>query len=515
MTSIISTGVSNASMLDCVVSACCIDHIGVWKHASRGIVNNIRSKQYIVIVPDKHLSLFREHTPYEVDVISEETVIGSKFKEEITRYLKVSGIDPSRASWIYQQFLKIQISLVRDKKILIWDSDTIPLKELEFIDKNGKISPFFGQEYHVPYFTLIKRLLGINKQIKPSFIAQSLPLYSNLLIDMVQKIEERIGLDWKYAILSTLTADLGGSPFSEYETIGNYMLSQQPSSISFDNKSAFNWMRDGTEIVGSPENIDLFLPPPLNTEERPSFITFESWQDSCKQLKSLALSEFLSKLFSTNKYFNIVQVGANDGVHNDPLRPHLPMHRGNVILVEALPYYCSKLESLYHTNDNVHICNALVSDNDSEIPFFFIDPLVAEEMDGDGPFNKWAHAQGSLKKEIIIQWIHSNAFRGSRYVENIDRYVSSIKEIHLVANTLDQIADTYCLKGIDLLVLDVQGNEYNILKNLPCSKRKPRIIIYEDDSSLVQSDRLRLESMLIRMNYVYVLGESDKLWIRL
>lgn len=500
-------------MLDSVVSACHIDHIRVWKHASRAIISNITSKQYLLIVPDKHLSLFREHSPYKIDVISEEAVIKSKFKEEITSCLKVSGIDPSRASWIYQQFLKIQISLVRDKKILIWDSDTIPLTHLDFIDENGKIAPFLGQEYHAPYFILIKRLLGIDKQAKPSFIAQSLPIYSNLLVDMINKIEKRFNMDWKYAILSALTPDLGGSPFSEYETIGNYMLSRQPSSISLNNKSAFNWMRDGSEIVGSPENIDLFLPS--KSEPRPCFITFESWQEPFKRLKGLTLSQFLSILFGANKDFTIVQVGANDGVNNDPLRPYLPLHKGKVLLVEALPYYCNKLESLYCGHDNIHICNALVGDNESESPFFFVDPLVADEMDGDGPFNKWAHGQGSLNKETIIQWIHSNAFRGSRYVQNIDRYISSIKEVQLVANTLDKIAEAYALEGIDLLVLDVQGNEYNILSSLPYSKRKPRIILYEDDSSLKQPDRLSLESMLIRMNYVYVLGKTDKLWIRL
>ena len=52
-------------------------------------------------------------------------------------------------------------------------------------------------------------------------------------------------------------------------------------------------------------------------------------------------------------------------------------------------------------------------------------------MNGDGPFNNWAHGQGSFNLEVVIYWIKKNIFRGKKYIEKIPYFISSIESINV------------------------------------------------------------------------------------
>ena len=239
---------------------------------------------------------------------------------------------------------------------------------------------------------------------------------------------------------------------------------------------------------------------------------------SSRSIKSeikINLGIFIKEYLAIKKYANIIQIGAMDGVSNDPLRPYLPFHKGNVILVEALNFYCEILNNLYSDQSNIKICNALVSSKESENKFFFIDPQIANEMDGNGPFNKWAHGQGSINKNTIIKWIYKNKFRGKKYIKNINKYIDSILETYIKSKTINSICKTYRIKTIDLLVIDVQGAEYEVLKNLNSFDVKPKFIVYEDDSSLSRGESIKLEKLLKTEGYLFLLGENDKLWMKI
>ena len=136
-------------------------------------------------------------------------------------------------------------------------------------------------------------------------------------------------------------------------------------------------------------------------------------------------------------------------------------------------------------------------------------------MDGKGPNNKWAHGQGSVNKETIISWIHKNKFRGITYRKNIKRYIDSIKKININAKSLNQIVIENNLNdGFDLLLLDVQGHEYQVLRNLQFMKNLPKYIVYEDDSSLTRRDSKKTWLLLKSLGYFNLIDDSDNLWIK-
>ena len=222
---------------------------------------------------------------------------------------------------------------------------------------------------------------------------------------------------------------------------------------------------------------------------------------------------FLYSLFSTEKKLNVIQIGACDGVQNDPLYMYLRNNKGNTLLIESVPYYCNLLRDLYKNENNIKICNAHISNDFSEKKFFYIDPVVADDMHGNGPKNNWAHGQGSISEDTIIYWIHKNSFRGDEYRKNINKYIESIKEILIKSCTLSSVIDEYNFPDeIDLLLLDVQGHEYSILKNINQLKKYPRFIVYEDDSSMSESDTKDLEKLLSSLQYSLIANGHDKTW---
>jgi hypothetical protein len=142
--------------------------------------------------------------------------------------------------WYLQQFIKIQIASEQYKEsiVLIWDADTVPLRPLNFIGSNGELYYFVGTEYHEPYFTTLRTLLNIDKLTPYSFIAQCIPLKASTAKSLIVELG---GNDWVDNIMKSLS-DGSDCLFSEYETIGNYVLANNHNPVIF---VPAPWLRDG------------------------------------------------------------------------------------------------------------------------------------------------------------------------------------------------------------------------------------------------------------------------------
>lgn len=151
----------------------------------------------------------------------------------------VSGTE-RRAGWYYQQFLKMAYAEVcTDDYYLIWDSDTIPIKDIDFFDDNGR--PYLDYREHVKYddcFFRTQDLLFPNrylhKEIDSSFICEHLlvnvKIMKELLYDLKHNASVKKG-DFYKNILYTIPSDIINlSGFSEFETYAAYVLKRYPQS---------------------------------------------------------------------------------------------------------------------------------------------------------------------------------------------------------------------------------------------------------------------------------------------
>jgi FkbM family methyltransferase len=217
--------------------------------------------------------------------------------------------------------------------------------------------------------------------------------------------------------------------------------------------------------------------------------------------------EFLAKFFASLKPKVIVQVGANDGIICDPLRRFLKSP-GNyrAVLIEPIPYYFKKLSQLYTNRADISVVNAAMGAEETQKRLYFIPPNVAENMNGNQLPDGWAHGQGSFDYATVVYWIKQNAFRGKEYLDNIPNYISSITYLDV---TVKPIRDLIPQAENVLLVIDVQGAEYDVLCGLDW-RHPPEYIIIEDDLD----QTARAIRLLYYHGYRYVCGICNKVYKR-
>ena len=246
-------------MFSKIVSVCCKKDLKTWKISSRNIVRFIESSEYFVIVPDLEVDDFKQASPEIYQVLPESNVIGTYD----LNYFKsiIPEVFSARAGWYLQQFIKIEfLRKLNNENCLIWDADTVPLKKINFIDLNGNFLFFKGidkPKFHQPYFDLIKELLGMDRLHEESFISQCFPVNSIWVQEFCAEIQERNNTNfWIDAVMSKINHSKGISGFSEYESLGVFISNKYNHKFSFKYQGYFT--RNGTALIGSPENLDKF-----------------------------------------------------------------------------------------------------------------------------------------------------------------------------------------------------------------------------------------------------------------
>jgi len=223
-----------------------------------------------------------------------------------------------------------------------------------------------------------------------------------------------------------------------------------------------------------------------------------------------SLQNFYDAYFSSGEQARLIQVGANDGVMCDPLRRYLARdgeRNIRAVLVEPVPFYYTKLRNLYAGYPNVTFLNLACGASRGRAPLYFIEPSVADQMNGDGPPNNWAHGQGSFDRNVVEYWIERNRFRGEDYVRNLDRYLQSIVSIDVEIIRLSDIEMSAENDNL-LLVIDVQGFELEVICGIDWS-HPPTYIVVEDDLNKAGP----IGKYLSIKGYFYLCGRNDKVFV--
>jgi hypothetical protein len=272
-----------------VISVCSAKDIDVWTVASKHVVEFIQAERYTVIVPDRELELFLSVTSAPYQVKPESQFIGNA-KDKIIQKLDIKNQD--RVGWYLQQFVKIAAVLENDpaSTVLIWDADTVPLKLLEFINSEGKLIYYRGEEYRKSYFDFIELALGLKRTQTFSFIAQSLTTRVSWAKELFDSLEISTKMPWMDAILFHLNpAEPAG--FAEFETLGTWIWHHYHDEIVISDRP---WYRNGQSLVGNPMNLSKSTWKGLAKSY--DFISFEVWD------KRPGLRNTLKTIFRKSRY---------------------------------------------------------------------------------------------------------------------------------------------------------------------------------------------------------------------
>ena len=197
-------------------------------------VNKFFDYETIYLVANKNTFPFFKKSflsKNRVVLVDENSMVPGLSFDSVKQAIDKKNLDDPYYGWYFQQFLKIAFARTQCAKedYLIWDADTIPLRHIDF-KQNGLYLFNLKPEYHVPYFDCIRKILGLEKVVKGSFITEHIVVNTAIMNEMLDKIESAGGTIFFEAIINSLEKSVKCG-FSEYETYGTYIFSKYPQKV--------------------------------------------------------------------------------------------------------------------------------------------------------------------------------------------------------------------------------------------------------------------------------------------
>lgn len=166
------------------------------------------------------------------------------------------------------------------------------------------------------------------------------------------------------------------------------------------------------------------------------------------------------------KEFRFLQIGASDGLRNDPLRDFIVRDRWRGVFVEPLPDAFALLKGNYKhltQKQNLEFLNAAVSSNSASLPFH----TFQESYLAGKPLEERLHLlrKASFDRSQVLPFANGE--------ENI----LTVKVPCLGINEL--VAEYFPDKNLSLLALDVEGHEWEILSKLEFADFRIQAVLFE------------------------------------
>jgi len=220
------------------------------------IMENI-SPQKIVIVANKSAEDLIPQSD-KVEFFDEDRLMEDLTMEHVKQIMiKIKRTD-TRSNWYFQQFLKMSYAFhCSTDYYLVWDSDTIPLRNIRFWKNiDGTEKCLFGEHKHQsaqqPCLDTLNTLFNgkVKRLFNESFIVEHMMINKKIMKELIHEIEMNDQLQGKYFFEKILYAvnknDIEYGAFSEFETYGNYVLNYYPDMYAIRKLKAY---RQGGMVI--------------------------------------------------------------------------------------------------------------------------------------------------------------------------------------------------------------------------------------------------------------------------
>lgn len=172
----------------------------------------------------------------------------------------------------------------------------------------------------------------------------------------------------------------------------------------------------------------------------------------------------LAKLFM-NRAVRFVQIGAADGKRGDPIYPLVFNNLAwSGMFVEPLPEHMEKLRQLH--------------EDDSR--FVFAQNAV---HDKPGMREFWCVSTRAMELPHLPWWWSKVASFDRHHVESVwgGRFAPYIIKRWVQCFTLPQLIERHQLHDVQLLVIDAEGYDKNILRQIDWQQIRPEAIVFETE----------------------------------
>lgn len=195
--------------------------------------------------------------------------------------------------------------------------------------------------------------------------------------------------------------------------------------------------------------------------------------------------EPLDLLLANHSHFGegitIVQVGACDGVTNDPIWHALTRPSNRAILIEPNPLAFARLKAAYVDNPNITCIQAAIGQQDGEAYLYRV------KLSGSSD----ASADQSLQISSFYK----------EHLEKHGRKGDDIERITVPCRTLPSLLSEFGVKKVDLLQIDAEGFDAAVVRMAMEMPAKPNCINFEH-IHLKGPDRKPLFKLLDNNNYL-------------
>lgn len=202
----------------------------------KNINRNLEGVSHIYIITAKNNFKKLKHNISDNCILVNENTLTDELNYNLV-HSYIHDISPksvNRTGWYFQQFLKYAFALspyCNTEYYLSWDADTLPLHHLSFFSSDGH--PLFTKknEYHKAYFNTIYKLLGVEKIVDYSFIAEHMLFNKNIILSLINEISKSdvAGESWVQKILNACDFIVDkNNLFSEFETYGTFCTQKFP-----------------------------------------------------------------------------------------------------------------------------------------------------------------------------------------------------------------------------------------------------------------------------------------------
>jgi FkbM family methyltransferase len=169
-----------------------------------------------------------------------------------------------------------------------------------------------------------------------------------------------------------------------------------------------------------------------------------------------------------------VQIGANDGINNDPIHKFIKRDSWTGILLEPQAYvFDTYLKPLYRKTTGITVVRAALDYEDGERTLYNISVSRS----------RWATGLSSFSREVLEAAVESGYIEreagkeGALLPAKKEEYISEEKVECISAETL---VNRYGIEHIDWLQIDTEGYDFEIIKMFAAFKIKPEVIVYEN-----------------------------------
>lgn len=157
-----------------------------------------------------------------------------------------------------------------------------------------------------------------------------------------------------------------------------------------------------------------------------------------------------------------VQVGANDGLKLDPLRPHILARQWSGIMIEPVPYVFEQLAAQYRSHPRIMLEKVAVAEHDGTAELYYL-PESSDETLPD-----WYDALASFRRDVLL-----------KHEDFIPDIASRITSIEVPCLTFESICDKHEVDTIDLVQMDTEGYDAEVIKLIDLERYSPKLVMFE------------------------------------